>query len=59
MTGKKSEFWLKPMYLLCTAKTSDDKKWSAFVKVTYNDSSFIKGIRPKNRALIADFKDII
>ena len=47
------------MYLLCTTKIDDDKKWSKFVTIIYNDRFFIEDIRPKNRVLVADFKGII
>ena len=47
------------MYLLCTTKIDDDKKWSKFLTAIYNDRFFIKDIRPKNRTLVTDFKGII
>ena len=47
------------MYLLCTTKIDDDKKWSAYMTIIHNDRFFVKDIRPKNRTLVTDFKSII
>lgn len=47
------------MYLLCTTKIDDDKKWSAYMTIIYNDRFFIKDMHPKNRTLVTDFKGII